>query len=851
MECRYYTSALRLRPTFADAYANLASAYLQKGESTNALQAYATALTIDPSQNLVRCSLADLWRNQGTEAGRVTAVRLFNEALEKNRKCSAAWRGLGDCARESGFYEKAIQYYQKSIESSSTCVEGYIGLGMAYKDQKRLSEAEKAFAEAVKLRPACAISLGNLAGTQFDLGKLSNAIHTFRRALEICPNSPELLNNFGNALREAGHLDESLRMYVTAIQVQLSSLAQLPSSIQPSSPIFSGFAFSAALTNTFTPGLPSGQANFQANTTAAMLLQPAPAGQINPNSMLGVGTASPAALQLMQRLSVSYTNLAGVLKLLGRNLEAVAAYEHVVSLQPLVAEAHANLAAAYKDVSRHEEAISSYMKSLSLRPDFPEATANLAHSLQCVCDWRQYGPLFVNLEAQVRKDLDADRLPAVQPFHAMAYPFSAELALKISQKYADTCLKSALRLPGSPSNGEKLHREAMPLSHGTRLRIGYVSSDFGNHPLSHLMGSVFGLHDRSTVDVFCYALSSDDGTEWRKRIKSEAEHFRDVSQLTADQIAHQIAADGIHIAINLNGYTKGARNEIFALCPAPVQVSFMGFPATMGAKYIPWIVLDKTVCPKSSRHCYSENVAFMPHSYFVNDYRHSHREVIDGSSRIPSRKDIGLPEDAIVFSCANQLYKLDPDTFAIWCRILLRVPGSVLWLLRFPPSGEMRVKAEASLRGVDPARIVFTDVASKPIHVARSGLADVFLDTPRCNAHTTGCDVLWGGCPIVTLPLERMASRVAASLCNATGLGEYMIASSPQDYEDRAVELGLNRQKREHLREMLRKARDSCPLFDTPRWVKNFERLLLTMWDIECKKLGPKDFEVQDIYEQK
>jgi protein O-GlcNAc transferase len=220
----------------------------------------------------------------------------------------------------------------------------------------------------------------------------------------------------------------------------------------------------------------------------------------------------------------------------------------------------------------------SYKRALALRADFPEAFANLVHSLQCVCDWAERPALFLRLEAEVRRDLSAGRLPPVQPFHAMAYPFAADLALAISVKYAEHCALSAARL----GLGALPHPPRRPLMPGERLRVGYVSSDFGNHPLSHLMGSVFGAHDRSRVEVFCYALSPPDGSEWRARTEAEAEHFLDVSAWSVGDIARKLSADRLHIAINLNGYTKGARNEIFALLPAPVQASYMGFPATTG-----------------------------------------------------------------------------------------------------------------------------------------------------------------------------------------------------------------------------------------------------------------------------
>jgi len=281
-----------------------------------------------------------------------------------------------------------------------------------------------------------------------------------------------------------------------------------------------------------------------------------------------------------QRISVAYNNLGGILKMTGQPVAAIACYEQVVLLQPDSPEGHANLASAYKDAARHDVAIASYRRALALRPDFPEAFANYVHSLQCVCDWADRPALFARLEQEIRRDLAAGRLPSVQPFHAMAYPFSAELALAISVKYAEHCSLTAVRLQLPPLP----HPAAALLQPGERLRVAYVSSDFGNHPLSHLMGSVFGLHDRSRVEVFCYALSPSDGSEWRCRIEAEAEHFLDVSSWNVPDIARRISADAVHVAVNLNGYTKGARNEIFALRPAPVQTSYMGFPATTGER---------------------------------------------------------------------------------------------------------------------------------------------------------------------------------------------------------------------------------------------------------------------------
>ncbi|KAL3130806.1 hypothetical protein ABBQ38_000142 [Trebouxia sp. C0009 RCD-2024] len=780
----YYQSALRLKPSFTDAYNNMASALVQKGLIPQAVECYNAALQINPNLVDVHNNLGDLWRAQG-QVGRQAAQQCYSEALRIDNTYAPAWRGLGDMFRENNEHSQAVTCYQEAVRLRASYADAFTGMGVSLKELKRKEEAEHCFAQVVRLRPHCALSLGNLAGVYYEQGKLNEAIQSYQEAIAREPNFPEAYNNLGNALREASRPDEAIACYTMCIQLQFA---------RPQN------------------------------------AQMARALQANPQM---------AAMQQAQRLGVAYNNLGGILKMQGRAAEAIACYEHVALLQPDSPEAHANLASAYKDAARQDTAIASYRRALQLRPDFPEAFANLVHSLQCICEWQDRQTLFVRLEGEVRRELAADRLPPVQPFHAMAYPFSAELALKISAKYAEYCAVTAARM-GVP----KLpHPPAQPLQAGQRLRIGYVSGDFGNHPLSHLMASVFGGHDRSRLEVFCYALSPSDGSEWRHRIEQEAEHFLDVSAWSVGDIAGKISSDEVQVAINLNGYTKGARNEIFALLPAPVQTSYMGFPATTGASFLPYLITDRVVAPDNCQHCYSEHLAYMPNCYFVNDYKAAHQDVLD-EANLPTRTENGLPENRIIYACSNQLYKYDPETFNSWCNILKRVPDSVLWLLRFPPYGEPMIRQEAANRGLDPNRIIFTDVANKPVHIRRSGLGDVFLDTPLCNAHTTGCDVLWGGCPMITLPLERMASRVAASLCYATGLGHEMVVNSQQEYEEKAVELGLNHNKRLGLRQRLKDVRLSCPLFDTTQWVRDLEKVYFKMWDIHCEGQGPRTFDV-------
>ena len=435
------------------------------------------------------------------------------------------------------------------------------------------------------------------------------------------------------------------------------------------------------------------------------------------------------------------------------------------------------------------------------------------------------------------------------------------------------------------------------------------------------------------VEAFLFATSPGDGSGWRRRAEAEAEHFVARPEFWADAspvpLAAAIAGAGCHVAIDLNGYTRGARGGAFALRPAPVQAAYLGFPGTLGARgYVPWLIADAVAAPAEEEEaCYAESLARMPHCYFVNDYRDAFGSKGTGGEgkgsggggeggggagggdgceerggggastasaaaaasavtpaapatppwrgrlRIPppapplppaptaTREALGLPpRPAVVFACANQLYKLCPSTLRLWCRVLNAVPDSYLWLLRFPPAGEARVRAAAEEAGLlaqgsggarrgAQQRIVFSDVAPRELHVARAALADVFLDTPLVNAHTTACDVLWAGVPIVTLPLRRMASRVCASLVTAAGLGRELVARSEDDYVAIAVRLGLDAGgERSRLRGFLLATRETAgsKLFDVDRWCRDFERLLLALWGKHARGEEPRSFELEE-----
>ncbi|KAK4156314.1 glycosyltransferase [Chaetomidium leptoderma] len=474
--------------------------------------------------------------------------------------------------------------------------------------------------------------------------------------------------------------------------------------------------------------------------------------------------------------------------------------------------------------------------------------------------------------------------PTVLPFHTFTCPLPAKDVRTISQRNAMRISFSTLRAPWIPA---MVYEPPNPPS--PHLNVGYVSSDFNNHPLAHLMQSVFGMHNPNRVKAFCYATTASDRSIHRQQIEREAPVFRDVSTWSPDKLVEQIVQDNIHILVNLNGYTRGARNEIFAARPAPIQMSFMGFAGTLGAEWCDYLLADTTAIPPSTLRphrsnlslgdvfrdeadaeaedwIYSENIIFCRDTFFCCDHAQSaegfnERGITweeDQRRRWKMRKELfpSLPDDAILLGNFNQLYKIDPTTFRSWLRILAAAPKAYLWLLRFPELGENHLRRTArdwSGEGV-ASRIIFTDVAPKLQHISRARVCDLFLDTPECNAHTTAADILWSNTPLLTLPRYeyKMCSRMAASILKgALPKGEAgeraaseLIARDEAEYEEFAVALanglaylprgpeyreGVGRLA--ELRRLLFESKWTCALFDTRRWVRDLEEAYGIAWD--------------------
>ena len=439
--------------------------------------------------------------------------------------------------------------------------------------------------------------------------------------------------------------------------------------------------------------------------------------------------------------------------------------------------------------------------------------------LQNQCDWTDGDTALVNVATLVREALQRQE-PAVglEPHPLLSLPLDPALQSAVAQAQATAVLAQMAPI-----------RQTLPIewpteaAHG-RLRIGYVSGDLRNHATAHLIRKLFGVHDRARFEIIAYSLRSGDDSRYWHEIVAGCDQFVELFGLSNAEAATRIAADGIHLLIDLHGYTRFGRPELFALQPAPVQVSFLGYPGTLGAAYIPYLIADPVVLPDELRSGFSEQPVYLPECYQINDDEQPIAET--GLTRA----DLGLPEDAFVYASFNNPYKIEPGIFAIWLNILRQTPGSRLWLLADNLPMIRRLRQTARRQGIDPERLVFAGRLPKPEHLERHRLADLFLDTFVVNAHTTASDALWAGLPVLTRRGATFQSRVCASLLVAVGLPE-LVTETTTDYEALAVTLAADRPRLNELRQRLCANRLTHPLFDTPRYARHLERAYELLWE--------------------
>jgi predicted O-linked N-acetylglucosamine transferase (SPINDLY family) len=540
------------------------------------------------------------------------------------------------------------------------------------------------------------------------------------------------------------------------------------------------------------------------------------------------------AIKVNPNFAPAHSNLGASLKALKRLDEAVASYERAIALAPDTAEAHSNLGNAFHELRRTEEALASYDRALAIKEDYADAHYNrgnalkqlmrladavasyeralelkpdieflmgtLIHTYHHVCDWSGFDSNNELLEGIIER-----KLKASPPFSTFAIFDSPRL-----QKIAAEVWVQAQCPP----------RETLgPIVRGAsrkKIRLGYYSADFHNHATSYLIAQLLELQDKNRFELIAFSFGPDVQDEMRQRVSAAFDRFIDVRFMSDLEVARLSRDLEIDIAIDLKGHTQDARPGMFSYRCAPVQVNYLGYPGTLGAPYIDYLIADSVLIPEEQKVHYTEKIVCLPHTYQVND-----RKKMLAETQY-TREQLGLPQDAFVFCCFNNSFKITPETFDSWARILQAVEGSVLWLLDDNLIATGNLQREAQLRGLPSHRLVFGQRMPLAEHLARHRAADLFLDTLPCNAHTTASDALWAGLPVLTRAGNSFAGRVAASLLNAIGLPE-LVTSSQKDYETLAIALANQPVQLATLREKISRNRLSAPLYDVALFTRHIE----------------------------
>jgi predicted O-linked N-acetylglucosamine transferase (SPINDLY family) len=707
---------------------------------------------------------------------------------------------------EQGKSEQALQLLADYCSSHPGDARAWFLLGVACHQTGKLENALQSLERALSIEPLDLQARSAKGAVLCDLGRQREALQVYRKALHLAPADAQLLVNLAVALEQTGDAPGALERYDQALRHQ--------------------------------PGFASALLN-----RGALLIR---LGRLD------------EALENNQRLAESHPDWAAAQYNHGEALlassrwkEALAAYERALAINAAAARTHFAKCLALSMLRRFDEAQRALDTAKSIDPAaVGQCIRNAASSTEGEirdiapkviyllkesrrmenCDWAGRDEFVANFEHLIESSLgQADEITErATVFRSLSLPVSAGMRLALARSVS-------AHIAETVKAGRFIHKYRRE----GKLRVGYISPDFQFHPVGRLTRRLYGLHDRSRFEVYGYALTPDDGSDVRRDIRQGCDIFRELGAMTDAGAAAVIHADGIDILVDLSGYTTNARTEILASQPAPVQVSFTGFPCSMGASFIHYFITDEVCSPPGQENQFAEKLVYLPDSCMI----YNNREIV--AARAMSRAGFGLPEHGFVFCCFNNSYKIEPAIFDVWMRMLKRTPGSVLWL--YGKNGEMvgNLRREAELRGVEGNRLVFAPYMPRiEEHLARYRLADLFLDTLIFNAITTTADALWAGLPVLSCPGSTLVSRWASSMLNAAGLDE-MVAGSLEQYEERACYLASHPEEIASLKDKLAKNRLTMPLFDTERYVKHLENAFQTMWQRHEAGQMPESFVVK------
>jgi len=683
---------------------------------------------------------------------------------------------MGVAQRFLGLNSDAIQSYKKALEISPLDIETHHNLSIALNDKGEVEESISLLKKLIPLNLATDSTYNFLGNSYKQVGKNDKAITYYKKALSLNPKNADIYNNLGIVYQSLKLLNDSANLFKKAI------------SINPSF--------------------------FQAYFNLGNIL-------LKGGSYIESEKCFLNALNINPNFYFAHNSLGVSLKNQGKVKMAIESYKEAIKIFPNYPECLNNLGVAYQEIGDHKNSLISFEKSLDVRPGNTETLSQYFLEKLHICDWNDNKG-----HIQALNDIDISR-QLLPPFSMLVFEDNPQNQLIRSQVWSKSkYIKTAVR--EFPTKGDN-----------QRIKLGYFGSDFYNHATMYLISGLFRHHNTNDFEIYIYDYGHEKSGHLRNELNLKFKNIFNVENLSDYQISNLCFEHQLDIAIDLKGYTSGNRSSIFSNRIAPIQINYLGYPGSMGAEFIDYILADSVLISKDVRQFYSEKILYMPYCYQPND---NQRTI---SSNITKRSDHGLPGSAFVFCCFNNNYKITSVELDIWARLLKKVKNSVIWILKSNSNAEKNLLNEFRNRGIDLNKIIFADKIQHEHHLERHRHADLFLDTFNYNAHTTGSDALWVGLPMVTVLGRQFASRVGASLLFACGLDE-LVTKTPKDYEELCIELATDKSRLMTIKDKISTSRASLALFDTASYTKDFETLLFKAYQRFVQGKIPADLSLDN-----
>ena len=749
------------------------------GNIDGAIALYRQVLEAQPAQPAVLYSMAAIYLNHGRT---VEGLDFAKRCLAAASPSPLAWYIHGVALRAARRFDEALLNFDHALALNPNYVEALIEKGAIYFESQDQAQALAQFEKVLLIDPSHGVAASNKAS-------LISALPAQAAAF-----TPEILRAL--ALQNAGEIEAAKAVFLDALAADKQHFVAL-------------YSLTAISLNQgkIDEGLDYGQSCLSSNPTSAFAWYICGCALKAHRRFEEALKHLDRALELQGDYKEVFIEKGIIYGELKEYIQSVIQFNNVLGVDPVHKLALVNLATSLTIIKRHDEGSQFFARLLSIDPDHEYALGSMTHARLHCCNWTDF---YANREALIEGVGKGKR--SCRPLAFLAISDSPEDQLICSRVFTEQAY--ALR-DEQFWTGEKYNH--------TKIRVGYVSPDLREHPVGHLMAGVFEHHDTEKFEIYSFSLGNDDGSSLRSRFVAASEKFIHVRGKSSREIAEIIRAEEIDVLVDLAGPTMDAQPDVFAYRPAPIQVGYLGYPGTSGASYIDYILADETVIPEANRKFYSEEVIPLPGCYLPTDSK------LTIAKETPTRAEMNLPAEGFVFCSFNHDYKINPDNFGAWMRILLRVENSVMWLMKLNDSAEANLRKEAEARGVDPARLIFaTRVPSVEAHLARYRLAGLFLDTYPYNAHTTASDAIRAGLPVVTVAGNSFQSRVATSIVNTIGMPGLSKATF-QEYEDFAVEMASSPDKLKSLKAELQVKISSAPIFDTRLTTERIEAAFTLM----------------------